>query len=113
MAMSHESPPGCPKRMRTFIAVAAFASASAAYACGGFFCGGTPIDQSSERIVFAMREGSVEAHVQISYTGAAQSFSWVVPVEAKPSLSIGSPRFFSWLDSQTAMQWRLEWHTNV
>src|SRR5438309_3863395 len=93
--------------------VLALLCAPAAYACGGFFCGGTQIDQSSERIIFAVRANTVEAHVQIFYSGAAQKFSWVVPVEALPALSVGSPAFFSWLDGQTASGFNLQWHSNV
>ena len=34
-------------------------------ACGGFFCGGSPVDQSSERIIFALNDdGSTDMIVR-------------------------------------------------
>ncbi len=78
-------------------------------ACGGFFCATVPIDQSGEQIIFTLKGEDVEAHVQISYQGDAKSFSWVVPVEAQPTLSIGSPQFFNALAFATQPRFRLEW----
>ena len=51
-------------------------------ACGGFFCSFlAPVRQAAERILFAVDEDStVTAHVQISYVGEAQKFSWVLPL---------------------------------
>ncbi len=71
------------------LAIALFIPEQAA-ACGGFFCGGTPIDQSGESIIYGVEGATVEALVQITYTGNAKSFSWVVPTEVLPALSIGS-----------------------
>ena len=47
-------------------AVAAMSLPSTAFACGGFFCSREPIDQSKERIVFAIDEDKeeVETHAQ-------------------------------------------------
>jgi len=46
-----------------------------AWACGGFFCAGAPMDQSKERIVFGLDEDAVEVHVQIFYAGEAHRFA--------------------------------------
>src|SRR5262249_8744021 len=60
--------------------------ASAAQACGGFFCTNAPVDQSAERIIFAVNEaaGTIDAYVQINYTGSPDQFAWVVPVPNPP-----------------------------
>lgn len=82
-----------------------------AAACGGFFCSTTPIDQSGENIVFGVDGDKVEAHVQIQYAGEAEKFAWVVPLHAKPTLSIGSPALFTYLARATQPQFRLEWQS--
>lgn len=99
-------------RIATFLAGTAFAFAglvvpNRAEACGGFFCGGVPIDQSGERIIFTLKDGVTEAHVQIQFTGNARSFAWVVPVDARPSLSIGAPAFFTYMDTVTQPRFNL------
>ncbi len=80
-----------------------------AEACGGFFCSRTPIDQSGEKIAFAVGKDGIEVHVQIQYVGDAKQFSWVVPVHAKPALSVGSPQFFNYLDNVTSPRFQLDW----
>lgn len=58
-------------------------------ACGGFFCTNTPIDQTAERIIFTINgDDTISAIVGINYTGAAEDFSWVVPVPAPPELDV-------------------------
>jgi hypothetical protein len=85
------------------LALALAAAPNAALACGGFFCSSVPIDQSKERIVFAIdeEERMVETHVQIFYQGAAQEFAWVVPVPAVPEVGISSDELFMQLDART------------
>ena len=99
--------------MRTLlvaIATAAVASivAAPALACGGFFCGGTPIDQTGEDILFAVNGRNIEAHVRIAYTGDAESFSWVVPVPGVPELEVGTDEVFTQLGFATSPSWNLE-----
>lgn len=53
-------------------------------ACGGFFCGVSPVDQNAERIVFAVGESSTEMIVQINYTGDSEDFAWVLPLVDAP-----------------------------
>lgn len=72
-----------------------------AYACGGFFCGGLPMNQAGETIIFTLADDAVEAHVQIQYAGTARKFAWVVPVEHRPTLGVGSPPFFAYLATAT------------
>ncbi len=89
------------------IALASFAAAPA-LACGGFFCGGTPIDQTGEDILFAVDGRNIEAHVRIAYSGEAESFSWVVPVPGVPELEVGTDELFTQLGASTAPSWNLE-----
>jgi hypothetical protein len=102
--------------MRHALLTLAVASATAlsllprpAEACGGFFCMNTPVDQSGEQIVFNMREGGVDAHVQIQYVGEAQDFAWVVPVLGVPTLAVGAPTFFTYLSNVTRPRFQLTW----
>jgi len=79
---------------------------SVARACGGFFCVqatvAQPPVQSAERIVFVQEEdGTTEAIVQILYTGDPVDFSWIVPVEAEPTLDVSDPAMFDELDLLT------------
>jgi hypothetical protein len=68
------------------LALAAALVPSRADACGGFFCSSTPVDQSAERIVFAVDEQAqtTDMVVQISYQGADDAFAWLLPVAAVP-----------------------------
>lgn len=60
--------------------------ASPAAACGGFFCAQQPVDQLAERVVFAVNEeaGTTDMIVQITYSGGADDFAWIVPLGAVP-----------------------------
>jgi len=86
-----------------------------ASACGGLFCNRPPPDpfaplpvaQNGENIVFSITPDpaggapTLVAHIQILYTGDAAKFSWVVPVDAAPVLSVGTDRLFSALSGVT------------
>jgi hypothetical protein len=85
---------------------------SRAQACGGFFCDrpqtptDLPVAQTGENVLFAMDPlpsglNHLEAHIQIFYTGPADRFSWVVPVDALPTLDVGSNAVFTALDTRT------------
>jgi hypothetical protein len=89
-------------------------SAAPARACGGFFCNrpGNPFDppdvvQTAENVLFAVNpspgpgEKKLEAHIQIFYSGPADKFSWVLPVDSEPTLDVGSDTIFTTLDAQT------------
>jgi MYXO-CTERM domain-containing protein len=88
---------------------------SEAQACGGLFCNARPPDpfaplpvaQNGENVVFAITKDpaggapTLQAHIQILYTGDAAKFSWVVPVDAEPKLSTGTDRLFAQLAAVT------------
>jgi hypothetical protein len=67
-----------------------------AQACGGFFCSNEPMDQSAERIVFAIDDqaSTVEMHVQVMYAGSAEKFAWVVPVPEVPEIGLSTDDLF-------------------
>ncbi|MEO5767301.1 MAG: DUF2330 domain-containing protein [Polyangia bacterium] len=88
------------------------------HACGGLFCNSRPVDplaplpvaQTGENVVFAIDKDpaggatTLTAHIQILYAGDAAKFSWVVPVDAVPTVSVGTDRLFSTLASVTQPQ---------
>lgn len=104
------------RRIRAAAALAGLAlalRAAPARACGGFFCDGPgssglpPIAQSGENVLFAMDrdpvtgEQRVEAHIQILYTGAADQFSWIVPVTSVPTVDVGTDLLFQFIEPAT------------
>jgi hypothetical protein len=89
-----------------------------AEACGGFFCNrpqnpdDLPVAQTGENVLFAMDRTptgtyQLEAHIQIFYTGPADKFSWVVPVDGLPTLDVGSNRVFQVLEPATRPRFTL------
>ena len=89
----------------TLVALGAYAAPQQARACGGFFCGQQPVDQSAERIVFASDgNGNTTMVVQIAYAGAAPDFAWVLPLAQVPerdSLDVFPQRALVALDVNT------------
>ena len=70
--------------------------------CGGFFCQNVPVDQSGEHLLFGIEDdGTVVAHIQIQYQGAAEDFAWVLPLPAVPVVSVGSDEVFRTLRALT------------
>jgi MYXO-CTERM domain-containing protein len=53
----------------------------------------------------------LEAHVQIFYSGPADRFSWVVPVDNMPVLDVGTNQLFKVLDPATRPQFGVTWKT--
>jgi MYXO-CTERM domain-containing protein len=80
-----------------------------ARACGGFFCSQVPVDQTGEQIIFSVAPNHVTAHIQINYSGSASDFAWVVPVLAKPEISLGSRAVFQSVGSLTQPQFSVDW----
>lgn len=85
------------------------ALAAPAWACGGFFCFTQPIDQSAERILYITHGGKITVHIQISYTGNDNEFSWILPLQKKGELGIGSDTVFQVLEQTTSPQFWLDW----
>lgn len=83
---------------------AALTQAPSALACGGFFCGRQPVDQTAERIMFEVGDESVTMTTQISFNGDAADFAWVLPLNAVPdaeSLSVFPQRALTALDANS------------
>lgn len=94
-------------------------TASPALACGGFFCFTQPVDQSAERILYVHENGKITLHVQISYKGDDQNFSWVLPLTKEPvktaegkHLAVGSDTIFQLLEQYTSPTFMLNWKNN-
>jgi len=89
-------------------ALALLASPRPASACGGFFCGQQPVDQSAERILFAVNDdGSVTMVTQITYMGKDDDFAWILPLPAVPvegSLATFPQAALTSLDANTGPQ---------
>jgi hypothetical protein len=104
--------------------VAALVPGTPARACGGLFCNQPqtqnpfdppPVAQTAENVLFAMQKDAagvthLEAHVQIFYAGPADRFSWVVPVDNKPELAVGTNQLFKVLDPATKPSFGVAWH---
>lgn len=78
-----------------------------AEACGGFFCQNIPVDQTGEQILFAVENGRVEAQIQVDYVGAAEDFSWVVPVPSLPEVGVSSNRVFGVMKERAGIRFEL------
>jgi MYXO-CTERM domain-containing protein len=96
--------------MKWVLLVLALIVPRSAAACGGFFCGTTPVDQAGEKILFAVDELGIEVHVQIKYTGTDSEFAWVVPVQKVPTLKLGVDQVFYLVDQLTKPVFYLNWH---
>lgn len=84
-------------RVLTVVAAVAMGLPSVAWACGGFFCDAqTPVDQSSEDILFTVDEDAsvVRAIVRIQYEGPPAAFSWILPMPSAPEVSVGTDAVF-------------------
>lgn len=78
--------------------------AAPAAACGGFFCGQQPVDQTAERILFEVGQSSVTMTTQISFNGDADDFAWVLPLSEVPlegSLDVWHQQALNALDANT------------
>jgi hypothetical protein len=102
-------------------ALLAWADVRPAQACGGFFCnqpppdGTLPIAQAAENVLFVMDRDpetgarTVEAHIQILYTGPASEFSWIVPVTAVPTVDVGADILFDRIEPPTRPSFRVNY----
>lgn len=95
---------------RTLLVASLLALPGSAWACGGFFCNNSaPVEQTGEDIFFHISEGTVEAHVQITYEGPAEEFAWIVPVPEVPELGIGTDVLFQQLAQQLTPVFQLDY----
>ena len=89
------------------LAVAALSllAAPSALACGGFFFDVSnivPVEQNTERMLFEVNDdGTITALMEIRYAGAAEDFSWIVPVPDVPDLGVAPPGTLALLDVAT------------
>jgi Uncharacterized protein conserved in bacteria (DUF2330) len=60
-----------------------------------------PIVQAGERILFAVENGVVTAHIQIQYAGDAKDFGWLLPLPSVPTLKLGTEELFTQLINTT------------
>lgn len=88
----------------SFLFAIAAAPSPRAFACGGFFCSTSPIDQSREVVVYGHEaDGSLTMAVQVNYTGMDEDFAWILPVPVPPDdISIAPDSLFSQLEAATA-----------
>lgn len=78
-------------------------------ACGCFATTttSTPVVQAGERILFAVNQGVVTAHIQIQYAGDPTQFGWLLPLPSVPTLKVGSDQLFAQLEARTAPSYTL------
>jgi len=68
--------------------------ARTARACGGFFCNAqapTPVVQAGERVLFAVHDGLVTMHIEVTYQGDPTLFGWILPMAEAPMDASGTP----------------------
>ena len=82
------------------------APTSTAFACGGFFCSSSPINQSREVVVYGHEpDGSLTMAVQINYSGMDEDFAWILPVPVPPDdIAVGTDALFQQLQQSTEPQ---------
>lgn len=82
---------------------------AAAYACGCFTPPDptVPVVQAGEKILFAVKEGQVTAHVQVQYQGDAAEFGWLLPLPSVPTLELGIDELFTQLTLATQPKYRM------
>ncbi len=80
-----------------------------AQACGCFTPPdpSVPVVQAGERILFAMSNGQVTAHIQIQYQGSATDFGWLLPLPSVPTLQLGTDELFNQLTATTQPKYKL------
>jgi MYXO-CTERM domain-containing protein len=92
-------------------AALALAAPRPAAACGGFFCSTSPVEQQGEKILFFTGQNEMEVDVEITYSGSARDFAWIVPVPKVPRLGVGVNAIFATLEPATRPRFQLEWKT--
>lgn len=72
-----------------------------------------PVIQAGERILFAVKNGKVTAHIQIQYSGDAKDFGWLLPLPSVPTLKLGSDELFTQLRQTTDPTWQADFQGNA
>ncbi|MDX2012451.1 MAG: DUF2330 domain-containing protein [Myxococcaceae bacterium] len=88
--------------------------ATDALACGCFAgptTATTPVIQAGERILFAVQNGKVTAHIQIQYQGDAKDFGWLLPLPSVPVLKAGTDELFTQLSATTDPRFTVNFQT--
>jgi hypothetical protein len=70
-----------------------------------------PIVQAGERIIFAVEDGVVTAHIQIQYSGDPEQFAWLVPMPSLPTLELGTDEIFQTLIQSTQPNYQLRFNS--
>ncbi len=86
--------------------------AQKAEACGGFFCSqAQPVVQQGEQIIFVSDEEAQQYDiiVGIQYTGPAEEFSWLLPIEGIPEIGVSSQLGMDRLVAATSPQFILDY----
>jgi hypothetical protein len=86
------------------VAALSVLGSTTAEACGCFAgptTATTPVIQAGERILFAVQNGKVTAHIQIQYAGDAKDFGWLLPLPSVPVLKAGTDELFTQLSATT------------
>lgn len=80
-----------------------------AQACGGLFCNGTqPVNQTAERIVFAVNDDdTTSAIIEVRYSGGAMDFAWVLPVPGTPEVGVSSTAALDVIQTLTNPSYRM------
>ena len=60
-----------------------------------------PVLQAGERILFLVDGNTVEAHIQIQFSGRASEFGWLLPLPSVPKLEVGTDELFVKLTALT------------
>ena len=67
-----------------------------------------PVVQAGERILFAVENGQVTAHVQVQYSGASgQEFGWLLPLPSVPTLELGTDELFARMTLATQPRYQM------
>ncbi|MEL6185504.1 MAG: DUF2330 domain-containing protein, partial [Myxococcota bacterium] len=77
-----------------------------ARACGGLFCQpAQPVIQTGEQILFSVDRtaGTVDAIINIRYSGPAEEFAWMLPLQSAPTeLQVGPQSAFQTINNLTS-----------
>lgn len=91
------------------------AGARPAEACGGLFCQpAQPVIQTGEQILFSVDRaaGTVDAIINIRYSGPAEDFAWILPLQSAPTaVQVGPQSAFQTVNTLTGPQFNLQFET--